>query len=78
MFREEWDGASYLVHMAINRNGWRCWPYQLLVVPYIKKEIVDALGIDPLEINTSEKVYDLAVKIKEGNISKMIMEKKLQ
>ena len=20
MFREEWDGASYLMHMAINRN----------------------------------------------------------
>ena len=32
MFRDEWDGASYLVHMAINRNGRRCrspnswWP----------------------------------------------------
>ncbi len=34
--------------------------------PYIKKEIVDALGIDPLEINTTEELYDLAVQIKEG------------
>ena len=67
MFREEWDGASYLVHMAINRNGGDVGRPSV-GGPYIKKEIVDALGIDPLEINTTEELYELAQKIKEGNI----------
>ena len=66
MFREEWDGASYLVHMSINRNGGDIGR-PMVGGLYIKKEIVDALGIDPLEINTSEELNDLAVKMKEGN-----------
>lgn len=65
MFREEWDGASYLVHMAINRNGGDVGRPTVGGL-YIKKEIVDALGIDPLEINTSQELNDLAVKIKGG------------
>ena len=66
MFREEWDGASYLVHMAINRNGGDAGRPTVGGL-YIKKDIVDALGIDPLEVNTSEELYDLAVQIKDGN-----------
>lgn len=68
MFREEWDGASYLVHMAINRNGGDVGRPSVGGT-YIKKEIVDALGIDPLEINTTEEVYELAQKIKEGKFT---------
>lgn len=66
MFREEWDGASYLVHMAINRHGGQVGRPTVGGL-YVKKEVVDELGIDPLEINTSEELYDLAVQIKNGN-----------
>jgi putative aldouronate transport system substrate-binding protein len=63
MFRKEWDGASYLMHMAINRNAGDVGR-KTVGGPYIKKDIVDALGIDPLEIDTTEELYDLAVQIK--------------
>ena len=66
MFRPEWNGASYLVHMAINRNPGDVGR-PMVGGLYIKKEVVDALGIDPLEINTSEEIYELAKKIKAGN-----------
>ncbi|MFE6169471.1 extracellular solute-binding protein [Viridibacillus arvi] len=65
MFRNDWDGASYLVHMSINRNVGDIGRKTVGGV-YIKKAIVDALGIDPNEITTSEKLYDLALKIKNG------------
>lgn len=65
MFRDEWDGASYLVHMAINR-----YPSEVgrptVGGLYIKKEIVDELGINPHEYTTSEQIRDLAVQIQEA------------
>lgn len=66
MFREEWDGASYLVHMAIDRNPGQV-SKKYVGGTYIKKSIADELGIDPLTIDTSEEIYDLANKIKDGN-----------
>ncbi len=64
MFRKEWNGASYLMHMAINRKAGDVGR-KTVGGPYIKKEIVDALGIDPLEIDTTQELYDLAVQIKD-------------
>jgi len=63
MFRKEWNGASYLMHMSINRKAGDVGR-KTVGGPYIKKEIVDALGIDPSSMDTSEKLYDLAVQIK--------------
>ncbi|WP_245844283.1 extracellular solute-binding protein [Oceanobacillus rekensis] len=68
MFRDEWDGASYLVHMAINREGGDAGRPTVGGL-YIKKDIVEALGIDPLEVNNSEELYDLAVQIKNENFT---------
>ncbi|MBP2079579.1 extracellular solute-binding protein [Oceanobacillus polygoni] len=68
MFREEWDGASYLVHMAINREGGYVGRKTVGGL-YIKKDVVEALGIDPQEVNTTEDLYELAVQIKEGNFT---------
>lgn len=66
MFRDEWDGASYLVHMAIDRNPGQVTK-KYVGGTYIKKSIADELGIDPLTIDTSEEIYEVANKIKEGN-----------
>lgn len=66
MFRKEWDGASYLIHMAINRNAGDVGRPTVGGL-YIKKDIVDALGIDPNEVNTSEKLVELAKQIQAGN-----------
>ena len=54
MFRKEWNGASYLMHMAINRKAGDVGR-KTVGGPYIKKEIVDALGIDPLQIDTTAR-----------------------
>jgi putative aldouronate transport system substrate-binding protein len=66
MFREEFKGASYFVHMAIPREPGTV-SRKYVGGPYILKDIVDQLGINPEEIDTSEEVRDLAMKIKEGN-----------
>lgn len=66
MFRPEFNGSSYFVHMNINRQG----GYQTRKYvggPYIRKDIADSLGIDPRTINSTDQLYDLAKKIKEGN-----------
>ena len=66
MFRDEWDGASYLMHMSINRNAGDVGRKMVGGV-YVRKDIVDTLGIDPNTITTSEQIHDLAVKIQDGN-----------
>lgn len=63
MFRPEWDGASYLIHMAINRNPGDVGTPTVGGL-YIKKSIVDDMGIDPSSIDTSEKLKKLAEDIK--------------
>ncbi|MBS4179553.1 extracellular solute-binding protein [Lederbergia citrea] len=66
MFRPEFDGSTYMVHMTIPREaGYESRKY--VGGPYIRKDIADELGITPSEINTSEKMYELAKKIKAGN-----------
>lgn len=70
MFRPEFDGASYLVHMAIPRkSGIEAQKNKRSYVggPYIRKDIVEELGIDPSEITNSEELYELAKKINAGN-----------
>lgn len=70
MFRPEFKDASYFVHMSIPRNsGIEAAKAEKAYVggPYIRKDIVEKLGIDPSEINTSEKLYELAKQIKEEN-----------
>lgn len=68
MFRDEWNGASYLVHMAINRNPGQV-SKKYVGGTYIKKSIADELGIDPLEIDTSEEIYEVAKQIKDKNFA---------
>ncbi|TFE27212.1 extracellular solute-binding protein [Cohnella luojiensis] len=66
MFRPEFNGSSYFVHMNVNRQG----GYQTRKYvggPYIRKDIADSLGIDPRTITSTAQLYDLAKKIKEGN-----------
>ena len=65
MFREDWDGASYLVHMAIDRK-----PAQINGTPiygglYIRKDIAEDMGINPMDIRTSEELIELCKKIQE-------------
>ena len=66
MMREDQNGATYLVHMAINQQPADPGTKEI-GGPYIRKDIADALGINPLEITTSEQVKDLLVKISEGD-----------
>lgn len=66
MFREENDGESYFVHMSIPREAGQV-NRKYVGGPYILQDIVDKLGIDPAEINTTEELRSLAEKIKEGN-----------
>ncbi|MGZ9586503.1 extracellular solute-binding protein [Paenibacillus marinisediminis] len=66
MFRPEFNGASYALHLAINREGGvsdRKW----VGGPHIRADIAEALNIDPHQIKTSEQLKEVAQKIKEGN-----------
>ena len=66
MFRDEFDGSSYFVHMSMAREPGTV-KRKYVGGPYILKDLVDELGIDPMEIDTTEKLRDLAVQIQEGN-----------
>ena len=66
MFRPEFNGSSYYVHMRISKGE----PHESLKFfsgPFIRKDIAEALHIDPRTITSSEQIYELAKKIKEGN-----------
>jgi len=66
MFRPEFNGAAYFMHMNISREtGYetRKW----VGGPHIRKDIAEALNIDPRTITTSEQVYELAKKIQNGH-----------
>ena len=65
MMREDQDGATYLVHMAIDRQA-AAEGEKTIGGLYIKKDIVEDLGIDPSTINTSEQLLNLMEKIKDG------------
>ncbi|NQX66576.1 extracellular solute-binding protein [Paenibacillus alba] len=66
MFRPEFNGESYFIHMNIPREAGYD-EYKYVGGPYIRKDIADALNIDPRTIKTSDQVYELAQKIKAGN-----------
>lgn len=69
VFREDFDGAVYLLHSQIdevdNSTNW-IPETEYLGGMYIQKSIADALNIDPKAINTQDQLYDLLVQIKEG------------
>ncbi|MFD0695547.1 extracellular solute-binding protein [Paenibacillus sp. GCM10027628] len=66
MFRPEFNGSSYFVHMNVQREG-GYEERKYVGGPYIRKDIADALKVDPRTIHTTEQVYELAQKIKAGN-----------
>ncbi|RAP74570.1 extracellular solute-binding protein [Paenibacillus montanisoli] len=66
MFRPEFNGSAYFAHMNIARNGGQD-PWRGVGGPFIRKDIADSLGIDPRTIKTTDQLYDLAKKIKDGN-----------
>lgn len=68
MMREDQDGATYLVHMAINQEPADPGSKQI-GGPYIRRDIAEELGINPQEINTTEQLRDLLNQIKEGGFT---------
>lgn len=66
MMREDQDGATYLVHMSINQLPADPGNKQI-GGPFIRRDIAEALEIDPQEINSSEQLQELLVKISEGD-----------
>ncbi|MCI9143892.1 MAG: extracellular solute-binding protein [Lachnospiraceae bacterium] len=69
VFREDFDGAVYLLHLgvdAVDRSMIYDPQEAYIGGPYIQKSIIDALQIDPTSVRTSEDFYNLLVKIKEG------------
>jgi putative aldouronate transport system substrate-binding protein len=66
MFRPEFNGSSYFVHMNVQREG-GYEERKYVSGPYIRKDIAEKLNVDPRTIKTTDQVYELAKKIKEGN-----------
>lgn len=68
MMREDQDGATYLVHMSIDEEP--ADPgMKTIGGPYIRKDIADQLGIDPLSITTTEQMTELLNQIAEAGIT---------
>lgn len=65
MFRPEFNGSSYFMHMNVNRQGGYD-SRKYVGGPYIRKDIAEALGVDPRTIKTTEQLYELAKQIKAG------------
>lgn len=69
VFREDFGGAVYLLHLGIDEvdRSMEFNPEEAYIGgPFIQKSIADELKIDPSTIRTSEEFYDLLVKIKNG------------
>lgn len=66
MFRPEFNGSSYFVHMNVQREG-GYEERKYVSGPYIRKDIAEKLNVDPRTIKTTDQVYELAQKIKAGN-----------
>lgn len=69
VFREDFDGAVYIMHLGIDKVDRSLeWipESEYLGGLYIQQAIVDKLGIDPTKINTQEQFYQLLVDIKNG------------
>lgn len=63
MFRDEWGGSSYLMHMAIQREGAQKPVNPQIGGLYIRSDIAEDLGVEYDEINTSEELYALGQEI---------------
>lgn len=61
---EEFGGKKYLLpmHTAATVEDETNWGYTV----YGRKDILDALGVDPTSIHTSEQIYDLTKQIQAG------------
>ena len=62
---EEFRGKKYIIpmHTPASSSEMQNWGYTV----YGRKDILEALDVDPSTINTSQDIYDLAVQIKNGN-----------
>ena len=65
MFRDEWDGASYLVHMAINREGAQKPENPEIGGLYIRSDIAEDLDLKYDDVDTSDELYELGKQIQE-------------
>lgn len=64
MFRKEFDGKVYFVHMEIPRYPGTV-KRKFVGGSYVLQDVVDQLGIKPEEITTSEQVHQLLQDIKK-------------
>ena len=75
MFRPEFNGFSYFIHMNIQREG-GYEERKYVGGPFIRKDIAEAFKVDPRTIKATDQVYELAKRSKTV-ISKIKMEKRL-
>lgn len=69
VFREDFDGAVYFLHLCIDEEDTSMvWDpsEEYLGGFFIQQKIVDELGIDVTSIRTQEQLYDLLVQIKDA------------
>lgn len=68
MFRPEFDGKVYFIHMSIPREDMTDAD-RIHYRPgmWIRADIAEALKVDTTKINTQDDLYNLAVAIKKGN-----------
>lgn len=66
MMRDDWDGATYLVHMSIPRNPADPDPKYVGGL-YIRKDIADKLGVEMDSIHTADQLEEVLRKIQEGD-----------
>lgn len=67
MFRPEFDGSAYLVHMNIPRkSGVEAMGTHYVGGMHIRADIAEDIGFETGDIKTSEELYDLLTKIKEN------------
>lgn len=66
MMRDDQDGATYLVHMAVNRKA--ADPGNKTIGGmYMRKDIAEDLGVKTDQIKSTEDMQDLLEKIKAGD-----------
>ena len=66
MMRDDWDGATYLVHMSIPRNPADPDPKYIGGL-YIRKDIAEDLGVEMDSIHTAEELEEVLRKIQDGD-----------
>ena len=63
----DFEGEMYVIPVQTGRtkNDVRNWAYNL----YAREDILKALGVEPDEITTQQDIYDLLVKIRDGDFT---------